>query len=190
MGEHHAARRAEVPQDARRAGADRGGGAGAPRGEHTPVLLARCLELLAPALRGDGAPTYVDATVGLGGHADAVLAGFPAVRLIGLDRDPRALELSGRRLARYGDRVALTKARYDELPAVLQRLSVSSVDGALFDLGVSSMQVDEPARGFSYAHDAPLDMRMDPTTPTTAEEIVNTYPPAALARILRQYGEE
>ena len=154
------------------------------------MLLARCLELLAPALRGDGAPTYVDATVGLGGHADAVLAGFPAVRLIGLDRDPRALELSGRRLARYGDRVALTKARYDELPAVLQRLSVSSVDGALFDLGISSMQVDEPARGFSYAHDAPLDMRMDPTTPTTAEEIVNTYPPAALARILRQYGEE
>jgi 16S rRNA (cytosine1402-N4)-methyltransferase len=132
----------------------------------------------------------VDATVGLGGHAEAVLAEFPAVRLIGLDRDPQALDRSAQRLARFGDRVRLTKAVYDELPEVLDELQRSSVDSALFDLGVSSMQLDEPARGFSYAQDAPLDMRMDPTTPTTAEEIVNTYPPAALARIIRVYGEE
>jgi 16S rRNA (cytosine1402-N4)-methyltransferase len=157
------------------------------------VLLARCLELLAPALRDGGRPgrpVHVDATVGLAGHAEAVLDAFPAVRLIGLDRDPQALTRSSQRLARFGDRVTLAHAVYDELPAVLRELAISSVDSALFDLGVSSMQLDEPARGFSYAQDAPLDMRMDPTTPTTAEEIVNTYPPADLTRILREYGEE
>jgi len=153
------------------------------------VLLARCLELLAPALRGDR-PVHVDATVGLGGHAEAVLAEFPAVRLIGLDRDPHALARAAKRLARFADRATLTQAVYDELPEVLRRLHMSTVDSVLFDLGVSSMQLDEPARGFSYAQDAPLDMRMDPSTGITAEEILNTYSAAELARVLREYGEE
>jgi 16S rRNA (cytosine1402-N4)-methyltransferase len=133
---------------------------------------------------------HVDATVGLGGHAEAVLAAFPDVRLIGIDRDPQALARSTQRLAPFGDRVTLTKAGYDELPDVLHRLHVSTVDSALFDLGVSSMQLDEAERGFSYAQDAPLDMRMDPTTGPTAEEVVNSYTASELARILREYGEE
>jgi 16S rRNA (cytosine1402-N4)-methyltransferase len=153
------------------------------------VLLARCLELLAPALRGDR-PVHVDATLGLGGHAEAVLEAQPDARLVGLDRDPHALILAAQRLARHGDRVNLTQARYDELPDVLSRFTLTTVDSVLFDLGVSSMQLDEAGRGFSYSQDAPLDMRMDPTTGGTAEEIVNGYPAADLARVLRVYGEE
>jgi 16S rRNA (cytosine1402-N4)-methyltransferase len=153
------------------------------------VLLARCLELLAPAWRG-AQPVHVDATVGLGGHAEAVLAAHAAVRVIGLDRDPQALDAATRRLAPYADRTTLVHAVYDRLPEVLDRLHLNTVDSVLFDLGVSSMQLDDPARGFAYARDAPLDMRMDQSTGTTAEEVVNTYPPADLARILRVYGEE
>lgn len=164
------------------------------RGDHTPVMLERCLELLEPALtapvhRG-GRPVHVDATLGLGGHAEAVLAAHPAVRLIGLDRDPHALARAAERLAPYADRMILEHATYDELPDVLSRLALSTVDGILFDLGVSSMQLDEVGRGFSYARDAPLDMRMDPTMGITAEEVVNTYPAGDLARVLRVYGEE
>jgi 16S rRNA (cytosine1402-N4)-methyltransferase len=157
--------------------------------QHTPVLLERCLELIAPAL-DRARPVHVDATVGLGGHAEAVLAAHPSVRLIGLDRDPRALALSERRLAPYSDRVQLEHAVYDELPEVLRRLALSTVDSILFDLGVSSMQLDEADRGFAYAKDAPLDMRMDQTTGMTAADVVNTYPAAELARVLRVYGEE
>ena len=159
---------------------------------HVPVLLERVLELLAPALAGDSA-VLVDATVGLGGHADALLSAHPSLTLVGLDRDPAALARSGERLARHGDRVHLVHAVYDEMPEVLAGLGyreTGSVDGVLMDLGVSSMQLDEAGRGFAYSQDAPLDMRMDSTAELTAAEVLNTYPAADLARILRDYGEE
>jgi 16S rRNA (cytosine1402-N4)-methyltransferase len=152
---------------------------------HVPVLLDRCVALLAPAATPDG--VLVDATLGLGGHAEALLAATPGTRLVGLDRDPEALRRAGERLAPYGTRVRLVHAVYDALPDALDG---ERVDGVLFDLGVSSLQLDEPARGFSYAHDAPLDMRMDQGNGPTAAEVVNTYPVEDLARILREYGEE
>jgi 16S rRNA (cytosine1402-N4)-methyltransferase len=165
---------------------------------HVPVMLARCLELLGPAFPspalvdpGSGRETvFVDATLGLGGHAAAVLAAHPRVTLIGLDRDPQALALAGERLAGYAGRTHLIHAVYDELPAVLDRLGIAAIDGILFDLGVSSLQLDRPERGFAYATDAPLDMRMDQTRGITAEQVVNEYPAAGLARVLRRYGEE
>lgn len=157
--------------------------------EHVPVLLERVLELLAPAV-ADRPAVLVDATVGLGGHSDALLSAHPQLRLIALDRDPNALERSRERLARHGNRVDLVHAVYDRLPDVLDDLGLSRVDGVLFDLGVSSMQLDLADRGFAYARDAPLDMRMDPTTGPTAADVLNTYPPGDLIRILRDYGEE
>ncbi|MEV0394341.1 16S rRNA (cytosine(1402)-N(4))-methyltransferase RsmH [Polymorphospora rubra] len=161
------------------------------RGTHVPVLLERCLELLAPALdRGDRRTVHVDATLGLAGHAEAVLAAFPRTVLVGLDRDTEALAHARDRLRPYADRIHLVHAVYDELPDVLAELDLPLVDGVLFDLGVSSLQLDAPDRGFAYAQDAPLDMRMDQTRGTTAEEVVNTYPVDDLARVLRVYGEE
>jgi 16S rRNA (cytosine1402-N4)-methyltransferase len=159
------------------------------RGTHVPVLLERCLELLAPALDLPGA-VHVDFTLGLGGHAEAVLERHPDVVLIGLDRDTEALEHSRRRLARFGDRVHLVHAVYDELPRVLAELGYQRFHSGLFDLGVSSLQLDEADRGFAYARDAPLDMRMDQSRGITAEQVVNDYEPGDLVRILRQYGEE
>jgi 16S rRNA (cytosine1402-N4)-methyltransferase len=163
-------------------------------GAHVPVLLDRCLELLAPALSAPGKAgrdaIYVDATLGLGGHAAAVLAAHPRLVLIGLDRDTEALEHSTVRLAAYADRIHLVHAVYDELPQVLARLGYSRIDGALFDLGVSSLQLDDAERGFAYAQDAPLDMRMDQSRGITAAQIVNEYAPAELVRVLRTYGEE
>ncbi len=156
---------------------------------HVPVLRDRVIALLAPALEVPGA-VLVDATLGLGGHAEYALTSFPELHLIGLDRDPEALRLSGERLSAFGQRVTLVHAVYDELPDVLADLGFGPVQGILFDLGVSSMQLDEAARGFAYSQDAPLDMRMDPTTGPTAADVLNTYPAADLARILRQYGEE
>jgi 16S rRNA (cytosine1402-N4)-methyltransferase len=156
---------------------------------HEPVLLERSLALLAPALERPGA-IAVDATTGLGGHSEAMLQRFPDLRVVGLDRDPEALASSSRRLSPYGERISLVHAVFDELPAVLTELGIPAVDGILFDLGVSSMQLDDASRGFSYAQDAPLDMRMDPTRGLTASEIVNTYSAAELARILRAYGDE
>ena len=153
------------------------------------MLLDRCVALLAPALTDPGS-VLVDATLGMGGHSEAMLQAFPELRLVGLDRDPYALDLSRARLAPYSARTTLVHAVYDELPEVLARLGLASVQGVLFDLGVSSLQLDEVARGFSYAHDAPLDMRMDPTTGLTAADVVNTYSAGDLARVLRQYGEE
>src|ERR671921_529354 len=149
------------------------------RGTHVPVLLERCLELLAPACELPGA-VHVDFTLGLGGHAEAVLERFPDVVLIGLDRDTEALAHSRRRLARFADRTHLVHAVYDELPAVLAELGHARYHSGLFDLGVSSLQLDEPDRGFSYAQDAPLDMRMDQTRGPTAEEVLNTYEPGDL----------
>jgi 16S rRNA (cytosine1402-N4)-methyltransferase len=156
---------------------------------HEPVLLDRVLALFAPTLARRPA-VLVDATVGLGGHADALLAEHPLLTLVGLDRDPSALAASTDRLARHGDRVRLVHAVYDQMPAVLAGLGMSTVDGVLFDLGVSSMQLDRAERGFAYAKDAPLDMRMDQTQGITAEEVVNGYQPGELVRVLRVYGEE
>jgi 16S rRNA (cytosine1402-N4)-methyltransferase len=156
---------------------------------HVPVLLERILSLFAPVVAGREA-VLVDATVGLGGHSDALLSAFPSLRVVALDRDPDALDLSRERLARHGDRVRLVHARYDEMPAALAGLGLSRVDGILFDLGVSSMQLDRADRGFAYSKDAPLDMRMNPTTGITAADVLNTYPPGELVRILRDYGEE
>ncbi len=164
-----------------------GGGSGAPA--HVPVLLARTLDLLAPAVGAPGA-VLVDATLGMGGHSAALLDRFGSLRLVGLDRDPQALAVAGERLAPYGERATLVHAVYDELAQVLSRLGVARVQGVLFDLGVSSLQLDEAARGFAYAQDAPLDMRMDQTGGTTAAEVVNTYPADRLARVLTEYGEE
>ncbi len=164
---------------------------------HVPVLLERCVELLAPALTRtapDGAgAVLVDATLGAGGHAERFLDGFAGLRLIGLDRDPDALAIAGRRLARFGDRVHLVRTRYDGIAAALGEgglAAAGSVDGVLFDLGVSSMQLDRPERGFSYSQDAPLDMRMDPGAELTAAVILNTYDRAHLTEVLRRFGEE
>jgi 16S rRNA (cytosine1402-N4)-methyltransferase len=162
---------------------------GAAGAVHVPVLLDRVLELLAPALTSPGS-VVLDATVGLGGHSEALLRAHPELRLVGLDRDPEALRRSGERLASFADRTHLVNAVYDELPEVLIRLGVSRLHGALFDLGVSSMQLDLAERGFSYAQDAPLDMRMNSEDELTAERVVNTYPVPQLARVLRDYGEE
>jgi 16S rRNA (cytosine1402-N4)-methyltransferase len=153
------------------------------------VLLERCLTLLAPALERPGA-VVVDATLGLGGHSEALLRRFPDVRLVGVDRDPDALALSARRLEPFERRTVLVHAVYDELPRVLDEVEHPRVDGVLFDLGVSSMQLDEAVRGFAYSQDAPLDMRMDPTHGITAADVLNTYAAAELARVLREYGEE
>jgi 16S rRNA (cytosine1402-N4)-methyltransferase len=156
---------------------------------HVPVALPRVAELLAPALSLDGA-VLVDATLGLAGHAAALLARHPGLTLVGLDRDPEALAIARRRLAAYADRVHLVHTVYDGIGAALAELGIAAVHGVLFDLGVSSLQLDAQARGFSYARDADLDMRMDPTTGPTAADVLNTYPVPALARVLREYGEE
>jgi 16S rRNA (cytosine1402-N4)-methyltransferase len=156
---------------------------------HLPVLLDRCVELLAPALSAPGA-VYVDCTLGMGGHTEAVLERFPEVRAIGIDRDPQALELAGARLERFGERFTGVHAVYDEIGDVLEDQGLTGVQGILMDLGVSSLQIDERERGFSYAQDAPLDMRMDATASLTAADVLNTYSERDLARILRDYGEE
>ncbi len=163
---------------------------------HIPVLIDRCVELLTPALTrqnadGEGA-VLIDATLGAGGHAERFLTELPGLRLIGLDRDPDALWIAGERLAQFGDRVMLVRTRYDGIESVLAETGywTSQVHGILFDLGVSSMQLDRTARGFSYSADAPLDMRMDPDAALTAAEVVNTYDEKTLTRVLREFGEE
>jgi 16S rRNA (cytosine1402-N4)-methyltransferase len=164
-----------------------------PRGSaeerHVPVLRDRILELLAPALQDPGS-VFLDGTLGMGGHTEAVLAACPAARAVGIDRDTQALDLAGERLASYGDRFTGVHAVYDELPRVLADLGLGTVDAVLFDLGVSSLQLDEAERGFAYRHDAPLDMRMDQSGGITAAEVLNTYDAPELERILRDYGEE
>ena len=162
---------------------------GNPQERHLPVLRDRVVELLGPALAQPGA-VYVDGTLGMGGHALAVLEAFPQVRLVGIDRDTEALDLARQRLSAHADRLTLVHAVYDELASVLDSLGLRTVDAALFDLGVSSLQLDEEDRGFAYRVDAPLDMRMDQSEGVTAAEVLNTYEPADLERILRDYGEE
>ena len=156
---------------------------------HTPVLLERCLELLAPALEREGA-VYVDGTLGMGGHAEAVLGRFPGARLVGMDRDPQALGIAGERLARFSDRITLVHTVYDGIDAALAAAGEDAADAVLFDLGVSSLQLDDASRGFAYAQDAPLDMRMDPTDGRTAADVVRTSPEGRLRQIFERYGEE
>jgi 16S rRNA (cytosine1402-N4)-methyltransferase len=177
---------------------------------HTPVLRERIVELLAPALQQPGA-VMVDATLGMGGHSESVLEQCPAARVVGIDRDSEALSLAADRLARFGDRFTAVHAVYDELPQILTDLGLSGsagptddsgpastsgpsgpapVSAVLFDLGVSSLQLDEEERGFAYRHDAPLDMRMDQSSGPTAAHVLNTYDQADLERVLREYGEE
>ncbi|MFS4505925.1 16S rRNA (cytosine(1402)-N(4))-methyltransferase RsmH [Clavibacter sp. Sh2141] len=156
---------------------------------HTPVLLERCLELLAPALQGEGA-VLVDATLGMAGHSEAFLDAIPGLRLVGLDRDPDALAIAGERLARFGDRVHLVHTVYDGIGRALDDLGIGEVQGVFFDLGVSSLQLDRVERGFSYSQDAPLDMRMDGTAGLTAAQVVAEYDELELRRIFYDYGEE
>ena len=156
---------------------------------HTPVNLARTLELLAPALSTPGA-IVVDATLGMGGHAYAMLEAHPQLRLIGLDRDLDAIAIAGERLKPFADRVTLVHTVYDRILDALDDLGIESVTAILFDLGVSSLQLDEVDRGFSYSKDAPLDMRMDASAGVTAERILAEYSEAELRRIFYEYGEE
>ena len=158
--------------------------------QHVPVLVGRVTALLAPALAAPGA-VLVDATLGRAGHARALLEACPGLLLVGIDADQAAIEAARDLLAPYAGRVRLVHARYDEIPAIVTACGgPEKVMGLLFDLGVSSPQLDHAERGFSYAHDAPLDMRMDQTADRTAADIVNGYPAAELARVLRDYGEE
>jgi 16S rRNA (cytosine1402-N4)-methyltransferase len=160
------------------------------RAQHVPVLAGRVTALLAPALAGEGA-VLVDATLGRAGHARALLEACPGLLLVGIDADLAAIEAGRELLAPFADRVTLVHARYDEIAAIVRaQADLGPVMGLLFDLGVSSPQLDDPERGFAYAQDAPLDMRMDRTKDLTAADIVNGYPAAELARVLRDYGEE
>ncbi|WP_394768906.1 16S rRNA (cytosine(1402)-N(4))-methyltransferase RsmH [Lacisediminihabitans sp.] len=156
---------------------------------HTPVMLERTIELLAPALAKPGA-VLVDATLGMAGHAEAFLRRFPELVLVGLDRDTDALAIAAERLAPFGDRVHLVHTVYDRFTEALEGLGIDEVSGILFDLGVSSLQLDRVERGFSYSKDAPLDMRMDATSELTAEKILAEYSETELRRIFWEYGEE
>lgn len=156
---------------------------------HKPVMLERTLELLRPAISGKPA-TVVDCTLGLGGHTEALLTTFPELTVIGIDRDDSAIELASERLRSFGARFVPVAAIYDELSDVLAELDIKEVEGILLDLGVSSMQLDQAERGFSYAQDAPLDMRMNQGSGKTAADLLATLDHGELARIFRDYGEE
>lgn len=156
--------------------------------EHLPVLRERVVELFGPALEGGG--IVVDATLGRAGHAHAILEAFPDAELVGIDRDPVALQASESHLSAYADRVRLVRGDFKDLAALLERLGVASVRGVLLDLGVSSPQLDVADRGFSFRNDGPLDMRMDPTQPLSAEVVVNNYAEQDLSRVIARYGEE
>ena len=158
--------------------------------QHISVMLDRCVELLTPSIESTPHPVVVDATLGLGGHTEALLNKFPHLTVIGIDRDEVALERAHQRLAHFGDRFKSSHAIFDQIESVVAEHGYSHIDGALFDLGVSSIQLDEVNRGFSYSQEAPLDMRMDRSRGITAAEIVNTYAPGKLVQILRSYGEE
>ncbi|MEO6604838.1 MAG: 16S rRNA (cytosine(1402)-N(4))-methyltransferase RsmH [Aeromicrobium sp.] len=156
---------------------------------HVPVLLERVMDLLTPSVVGDR-PVIVDGTLGLGGHTEAMLVRFPDLHVIGIDRDPEALARAKERLAGFGDRVTYAHAVYDEITDVVRGAGFETISGVLFELGVSSMQLDLAERGFAYAQDAPLDMRMNPEDELTAADILNTYEASDLAKVLRYYGEE
>jgi 16S rRNA (cytosine1402-N4)-methyltransferase len=161
---------------------------------HVPVLKDRCINLLAPgfeAARSRGeTPIVIDATLGMGGHSEAMLQRFPDLHLVGIDRDEEALALAGARLEPFSARTDLVHAVYDEIEDVLADLGIPEVHGILMDLGVSSLQLDERERGFAYSYDAPLDMRMDTSRGQTAADVVNNYSEEDLVRIIRKWGEE
>jgi 16S rRNA (cytosine1402-N4)-methyltransferase len=156
--------------------------------EHEPVLLSSVVELLVPPLERGG--VFVDATLGRGGHARAVLEAAPRATLVGIDRDPEALEASRSYLASLHDRVRIVRGNFKELSTLLERLGAAPVRGVLLDLGVSSPQLDDPGRGFGYRHKGPLDMRMDPEQTFSAHYVVNSYDQRELTRVIRSYGEE
>jgi 16S rRNA (cytosine1402-N4)-methyltransferase len=158
--------------------------------EHVSVMRDRCVDLLSPAIAASNNPVVVDATLGLGGHTEALLQKFSHLTVIGIDRDLDAIAKATARLAPFADRLKTAHSTFDGIADVVASFGYKHSDGALFDLGVSSMQLDQAERGFSYSQDAPLDMRMDRTQSLTAGEIVNTYEPGQLVRILRTYGEE
>jgi 16S rRNA (cytosine1402-N4)-methyltransferase len=158
--------------------------------EHISVMRDRCVDLLAPAILASDNPVIVDGTLGLGGHTEALLQRFENLTVIGIDRDEIALERARKRLAPFGNRLKTAHCVFDEISDVVSQLGFKKINGALFDLGVSSIQLDETDRGFSYSQDAPLDMRMDRSRGITASEILNTYEPGKLVHILRAYGEE
>jgi len=156
---------------------------------HIPVLLDECLDALAPAISGSNA-IVVDGTLGLGGHADAILDRFPNVTVVGIDRDTIALEHARTRLAKYGSRFVPVHTTYDDVTNALASIGAKKTNGILLDLGVSSMQIDDADRGFSYSIDAPLDMRMDSSSDVTAADIIRDYGVRELENIFREYGEE
>ncbi len=162
--------------------------------QHIPVALDRCIALLAPsierAISEKGSAVVIDATLGLAGHTSELLARYEELTVIGFDRDLAAIAIAQERLAKFGDRAVVVHAIYDQISTVLEDLGYDYVDGILFDLGVSSMQLDEADRGFAYSQDAPLDMRMDQSQGLSAFEILMTYDRNALVRILRAYGDE
>jgi 16S rRNA (cytosine1402-N4)-methyltransferase len=158
--------------------------------EHVSVMRDRCVDLLSPAIIASANPVVVDATLGLGGHTEALLQKFPHLTVIGIDRDLDAIAKATERLAPFADRLKTAHSTFDGIAEVVAGFGYTKIDGALFDLGVSSLQLDQVERGFSYSQDAPLDMRMDRTQSLTAGEIINTYEPGQLVRILRTYGEE
>ena len=154
--------------------------------KHYSVMLGECIE----NLRIDPDGIYVDGTLGMGGHSLEIAKRLKRGRLIAIDRDMRAIESAGERLAEYSDRVTLVHGNFRDLSSILEAQGVAAADGMLFDLGVSSPQLDNAERGFSYMADAPLDMRMDEREPVTAQDIVNTWPEERLKRILYDFGEE
>jgi 16S rRNA (cytosine1402-N4)-methyltransferase len=158
--------------------------------QHVSVMRDECIELLSPAISAHANPVVIDATLGLGGHTEALLNKFPQLVVIGIDRDTQAIEIATERLSRFGQRFISHHSIFDRISDVAKEHGYSHVQGILFDLGVSSLQLDHGDRGFSYAHDASLDMRMDKSQAKTAADIVNTYSPGELVRILRTYGEE
>jgi len=162
--------------------------------QHIPVALERCIELLTPAIEYSlthNPSTYViDATLGLGGHTRALLEKFPDLIVIGIDRDESAIAIARERVAPFNDRLIIAHTTYDAIAEILQEHEIEKVAGILFDLGVSSMQLDDGERGFAYSQDAPLDMRMDQSQELTAQIVLDTYERGALIRILRLYGEE
>lgn len=153
---------------------------------HTPVLLDACMDAL--SVRPEG--VYIDGTLGRAGHASEIVRRLTTGRLIGIDRDPDALSASAARLEPWRERVTLLRGSFADLDALLNGIGVREVDGMLFDLGVSSPQLEDPSRGFSYLHAAPLDMRMDPAAPLSAWQVVNGWSEDELRRILYEYGEE
>lgn len=158
--------------------------------KHLPVALDRCIELLTPSITNSKNPVIVDATLGLGGHSFELLSRFPQLKIIGIDRDETALNFAKSRLEKFSGRVTFNQAIFSAFSEILKLNHLEKIDGAIFDLGVSSMQLDSSDRGFSYAKAAPLDMRMDQSKGITAQEVINTYEKSDLIRILREYGEE